>query len=76
MIRASREVSERKAATQSGFKKFSYPHFNGDVLNYLEFKKHSAAEVIPERKPPALELVHSPHHDIFVMMVINFRWWW
>ena len=39
MIRASREVSERKAATQSGFKKLSYPHFNGDILNYLEFKK-------------------------------------
>ena len=35
MIRASREVSERKAATQSGFKKLSYPHFNGDILNYL-----------------------------------------
>ena len=66
MIRASREVSERKAATQSGFKKFSYPHFNGDILNYLEFKKHSAAEVIPERKPPALELVYSPHHDILL----------
>ena len=39
MIRASREVSERKAATQSGFKKLSYSYFNGDILNYLEFKK-------------------------------------
>ena len=57
MIRASREVSERKAATQSGFKKLSYPHFNGDILNYLEFKKRWAAEVVPERKPPAIELV-------------------
>ena len=57
MIRASKEVSERKAATQSGFKKLAYPHFNGDVLNYLEFKKRWAAEVVPERKPPALELV-------------------
>merc|ERR1712121_629281 len=56
IIRASREVSERKAATQSGFEKLSYPHFNGDVLNYLEFKKRWAAEVVPERKPPALEL--------------------
>ena len=56
-IRASREVSERKAATQSGFKKLSYPSFNGDILNYLEFKKHWAAEVVPERKPPAIELV-------------------
>jgi len=34
MIRASREVSERKVATQSGFKKLSYPHFNRDILNY------------------------------------------
>ena len=57
MIRASREVSERKAATQSGFKKLSYPHFNGDILNYLEFKKQWAAEVVPERKPQAIELV-------------------
>ena len=57
MIRASREVSERKAATQSGFKKLSYPHFNGDILNYLEFKKRWAAEVVPERKPQAIELV-------------------
>ena len=57
MIRASREVSERKAATQSGFKKLAYPHFNGDILNYLEFKKHLAAKVVSERKPPALELV-------------------
>merc|ERR1712082_514486 len=57
MIRASREVSERKAATQSGFKKLSYPHFNRDILNYLEFKKQWAAKVIPERKPQAIELV-------------------
>ena len=57
IIRASREVSERKAATQSGFKKLSYPHFNGDILNYLEFKKQWAAEVVPERKPQAIELV-------------------
>ena len=39
MIRASREVSERKAATQSGFKKLEYPHFNRDALNYLELKE-------------------------------------
>ena len=57
MIRASKPVSERKAATQSGFKKLAYLQFNGDVLNYLEFKKRWAAEVVPERKPPALELV-------------------
>merc|ERR1712240_90369 len=57
IIRASREVSERKAATQSGFKKLSYPHFNGDILNYLEFKKQWAAKVLPERKPQAIELV-------------------
>ena len=43
MIRAIKEVSERKAATQSGFKKLAYPHFNGDVLNYLEFKRRWAA---------------------------------
>ena len=34
----------------------SYPHFNGDVLNYLEFKKRWNNKVVPERKPPALEL--------------------
>ena len=39
MIRASKEVSKSKAATQSVFKKLAYPQFNGDVLNYLEFKK-------------------------------------
>ena len=57
LIKASKDISERKAATQSGFKKLAYPHFNGDGINYLEFKKHWAAEVLPERKPIALELV-------------------
>ncbi len=57
LIKASKEISERKAATQSGFKKLAYPHFNGDVLNYLELNKRWAAEVVPERKPPATELV-------------------
>ena len=56
IIRASKEVSERKAATQTGFKKLSYPQFNGDVLNYQEFKKRWQNEVIPEQKPAALEL--------------------
>ena len=31
-------------------------HFNGDILNYLEFKKRWKEEVVPERKPVALEL--------------------
>ena len=57
IIRASREVSERKAATQLGFKKLAYQHFNWDVLNYLEFKKQWAAEVTPERMPPVLKSV-------------------
>ena len=39
LIRASKEVADRKAAIQSGFKKLSYPSFNGDVLSCLEFKK-------------------------------------
>ena len=50
MIRASREVSERKAATQSGFKKLTFPQFNGDILKYLEFKKIWTAQVVPEWK--------------------------
>lgn len=33
------EISDRKASTQTGFKKLSYPSFNGEVLNYQEFKK-------------------------------------
>merc|ERR1712101_80398 len=57
MIRVSREVSERKAATQSGLKKLYYPHFKGDILNYLEFKKRWAAKVVPERKPQVIEIV-------------------
>ena len=56
IIRASKEVSEWKSATQTGFRKLSYPKFNGDVLNFLEFKKRWSAEVVPERKPVALEL--------------------
>merc|ERR1712055_523541 len=55
-IKASKEVAERKAATQTGFRKLSYPSFNGDVLNYLEFRKRWKEEVVPERKPVALEL--------------------
>ena len=53
LIKASKEVAERKSATQSGFRKLAYPHFNGDILNYLEFKK-CWKEVVPERKPVAL----------------------
>ena len=63
MIRALKEISERKDVTQSGFNKLTYPHFNGDVLNYLEFKKLWATEVVPERRPPALELV-APRDSI------------
>ena len=39
LIKASKEVAERKSATQSGFRKLAYSSFNGDILNYLEFKK-------------------------------------
>ena len=56
MIRAYKEVSDRKASTQTGFKKLNYPQFNGDVLNYQEFKRRWKIEVVPERRPPALEL--------------------
>ena len=49
-------MAERKSATKSGFRMFAYPNFNGDILNYLEFKKHWKEEVVPERKPIALEL--------------------
>ena len=57
LIKASKEVAERKSATQSGFRKLAYPHFNGDILNYLEFKKRWKDEVVPERRPVTLELV-------------------
>ena len=56
MIRASKEVSDRKAVTQTGFKKLNLPQFNGDILNYQEFKTRWRIEVVPERRPPALEL--------------------
>merc|ERR1712055_1166611 len=55
-FRASKEVAERKAATQTGFRKLEYPKFNGDCLNYLEFRKRWREEVLPERKPISLEL--------------------
>ena len=56
LIRAYKEVADRKASTQSGFKKLSYPSFNGDVLCYQEFRRHWRIEVVPERRPPALKL--------------------
>ena len=56
LIRASKQVSERKSATHSGFRKLAYPSLNGDILNYLEFKKHWRNEVVPEQKSAALEL--------------------
>ena len=56
MIRAYDEVSDRKASTQSGFKKLSYPHFNSDVLCYQEFKRRWQIEVVPGQRPLALEL--------------------
>ena len=48
MIRASKEVYDRKAATQTGLKKLSYSQFNGDILNYQEFKKRWQNEVVPK----------------------------
>ena len=56
LIRAYKEVADRKASTQSGFKKLSYPSFNGDVLCYQEFRRRWRIEVVPKRRPPALEL--------------------
>ena len=56
LIRASMEVAERRCATQSGFRKLAYPNFNGDILNYLEFKKRWKEEVVPERKLITLKL--------------------
>ena len=51
LIKASKEVVERKSVTQSGFRKLAYPNFNGNILDYLEFKKYWKEEVVPERKP-------------------------
>ena len=56
LIKTSKEVAERKYATQLGFRKLAYPSFNGNILNYLEFRKRWKEEVVPERKPIALEL--------------------
>ena len=56
LIRAYKEVADRKASTQSGFKKLSYPSFNGDVLCYQEFRRCWCIEVFPEQRLPALEL--------------------
>ena len=56
VIRPSKEVSDRKDSTQTGFKKLSLPQFNGDILNYQDFKRRWKLEVVPERRPPALEL--------------------
>lgn len=56
LIKASKEVAERKSATQSGFRKLAYPSFNGYILNYLKFKKLWKEEVVPERKAVTLEL--------------------
>ena len=55
-LRAAAEVSERKAATQTGFKKLTLPSFNGNILNYMEFKRRWRLEVVPERRPVAMEL--------------------
>ena len=46
MIRAYKEVSDRKASMQTGFKKLNYPQFNGDILNYQEFKRRWKIEVV------------------------------
>ena len=50
MIKASKEVCDRKAAMQTGFKKLNYPQFNREVLERWQL------EVVPKRRPPALEL--------------------
>merc|ERR1712240_296693 len=56
LIRAYDEVADRKASTQSGFKKLSYPSFNGDVLCYQEFRRRWRIEVVPKGRLPALKL--------------------
>ena len=57
IISASKDVSGRKADIQTGFRKLSYPQFNGDALNYIEFKKRWTYKVVSEQKPLALELL-------------------
>ena len=37
--KASMEISVRKASVQFGFQKLKYPIFQGEILNYQEFKK-------------------------------------
>ena len=54
--KASQEISARKASVQSGFTKLKYPTFQGDILNYQEFKSPWENEVVPERRPEAIEL--------------------
>ena len=34
----------------------SLPNFNGNVLNYMEFKRRWKLEVVPEKRPVAMEL--------------------
>ena len=58
--RAASEISARKASSQSGFTKLKYPTFSGDILSYQEFKRRWLEEVVPERKPQALELAALP----------------
>ena len=55
-LRAAKEVCDRKAATQTGFKKLSLPNFNRDVLNYQQFKRGWNLEVVPEKRPVTMEL--------------------
>ena len=46
LIKASKEVVERKSATHPGFRKLPYPNFNGDSYITLKYWKE---EVVPER---------------------------
>ena len=61
MFRALWKVSNMKAATQTCSWKLNHPHFNGYILNYLEFKKQWSNKIIPERRPAPLKLVARNH---------------
>ena len=47
-------MSEWRSATKNYLKKLSYPNFNGDDSNFLEFKKWWSSDVVPERRPVVL----------------------
>ena len=50
-IKYVNQIASIKSCTQTGFQKWKYPSFSGNILDYYNFKQCWLVEVFPKHKP-------------------------